>query len=146
MRSPISMSRHNARMVNLGVVLAGRSKILALTYGNHLAEPQGLQVNDAGQVAILDTGVTPPTIYTYVVDGLNLGRPVATTQLLNSSYPTSFAFAPGSHRVLISDADVGGEVYLYPSGGHAVLTVTMSTRAFPQFIGTAINPTQQFAR
>jgi hypothetical protein len=117
--------------------------IAALTTGNPINYPGGVQVTTGGQIAIMDQG-PGPAIYTYnpPVSG-SLGSPIATTPLGGSFDPVSFAFDKGTMHASTADAElVSSNKYAYPAGGSPIRIRKLPRGGLP--VGIAITPTEQY--
>jgi hypothetical protein len=136
---------------NVGAVVPGNytgtKNIIPLSISNQIGFPGGVQFNGQDQVVIDDQEGAPgySELYTYTNSGTNLTLS-QTTPLTQSSDAVSFAFAPGYGYVLTADAGlVAAQVYKYPAGGAAVITVNLANSGGSLPIGAAVNPTAQFA-
>ncbi len=109
-------------------------KIKSLTTSNHIGVPEGIQVDKAGRIAILDQG--DDTIYAYnPPHDRALGNPVSTTPLLGISANTFVFLASGVDLYAGSNWGDAGE-YHYPAGGTAKKMITTSGSAW----GLAVTP------
>jgi hypothetical protein len=117
--------------------------ITALTTGNTINYPGGVQVTTGGQIAIMDQG-PGPAIYTYNPPvSSSLGSPVATTPLGGLFDPVTFAFDKTAKYLFTADAEIdSSNKYAYPAGGSPVHTRSLPRGGLP--IGVAITPTEQY--
>jgi hypothetical protein len=135
--------------------IAGKT-VTALTTGNILANPAGIQVGSNGRIVVLDQNQNDdyPTLYAYgEPKGSALGKPVATTAL-PANDAISFAFEGSSDKYAISadtyyDAPRGPvkgdhedpygqmQVFDYPGGG-GVSRVGLPLDSEP--VGVAVSP------
>jgi hypothetical protein len=117
---------------------SGGSAFQQLTTTNAIDFAAGIQVTNAGQIAIED--VNNRAIYTYnPPTGGSLGTPTQITPLGGSDGPLTFAFTKNMSKLYTADNYASGVFeYAYPTGGTAVSTFSFSGNP----IGTAVIPTQ----
>ncbi|HEY1680423.1 MAG TPA: hypothetical protein VGF98_02140 [Candidatus Tumulicola sp.] len=98
-------------------------KLELLMTANSLSAPGGIKVDRTGDIAIMNQGSSPVTIYTYNPPKKHsLGKPVSTTQLDGLEYGLSFAFTASGDQLYAADSYFGVDMmreYAYPGGGQA---------------------------
>jgi hypothetical protein len=115
----------------------GGTTLKTLKTSNSIS-PSGIQVTNAGKIAILDYG---STVYTYnpPTHG-SLGSPIATTVLAGVGTSGSFAFTRDMSDLYTLNYNDNGIVleYAYPPGGKSVSS--FGSQGYP--FGVAVFPTQ----
>jgi hypothetical protein len=110
----------------------------ALTTGNAIQFPGGVEVTTKGKIAIDDQNGA--SIYTYnpPVKGA-LGNPIATTGLTGSGDAVTYTFTNDNKDVWTADAlNAASLEFAYPAGGSALKTIPVAGGGQP--IGVAIVP------
>jgi hypothetical protein len=120
----------------------GGRTVQYFTSNNTIGFVGGIQVTNAGLIAIGDQVSRPQAIYSYnpPISG-SLGDPVYTTPLSSSGDVVRFAFKVHNRNLYTAD-DINLETdeYAYPAGGSAENTITFIGGT--DSLGVAVIPTQ----
>ncbi len=128
---------------------AGGTTITPLTTNNTFNYyVTGIQVESNGDIAIAENGSSGPPNFIYSYNppvGGRLGSPVTTTSLTGPSFIQSFAFTPGSHFVLTAGAAPDeANVYAFPAGGSAIMSVNLPGQGLGYAEGAALSPSEEY--
>jgi hypothetical protein len=129
---------HNFVVGEIAKATSGGKTFKALTTGNSISFPGGVQVTTKGKVAIGDQFADSIFTYNLPKKG-SLGNPILTTPLNDSARAVSFAFTSTDKDVWTTDPTGAALEYAYPAGGSAVTTILVS--GMP--IGVAVFPAQK---
>lgn len=104
---------------------SGGTTFAQLTYGNTIAFPGGVQVNNQGQIVVDDQSGSALYTYNAPVNG-SLGSPVSTTSLSGVSDPVTFSFTKNTADLYTADAGLAqSQEFAYPAGGAAVSSINV---------------------
>jgi hypothetical protein len=123
----------------LSKATSGGKTFKALTTGNGISFPGGVQVTSTGKIAIDDQNVA--SVFTYnPPKGSSLGNPIKTTGLTGSGDAVTYAFNSTDTDLWTADAlNAASLEFKYPAGGSAVKTISVGG----QPIGVALVPAQK---
>jgi hypothetical protein len=101
--------------------------------------PGTVQVNQAGQIAIVDLAQEAIATFAPPVNG-GFGNPVSVTTLTGSSHAVSFALLASGNDLYTADSGGSGSSseYAYPAGGAAAKTIAVGG----QPVGVAVSPAE----
>jgi hypothetical protein len=128
---------HNFVAGKIGNAISGGKTFKALTTGNSIPFPGGVQVTTKGKIAIDDQFADSIFTYNPPRNG-SLGNPIRTTPLNDSVQAVSFAFNSTDQAVWTTDRTGAALKYAYPAGGSALTTILVSGAP----IGIAVFPAQ----
>jgi hypothetical protein len=128
---------HNFVVGEIAKATSGGKTFKALTSGNSISFPGGVQVTSKGKIAIGDQFADLIFTYNPPKKGA-LGNPIRTTPLNDSVQAVSFAFTSTDKGVWTSDRTGAALKFAYPAGGSALTTIVVDGTP----IGIAVFPAQ----
>jgi hypothetical protein len=128
---------HNFVAGKIAKATSGGKTFKALTTGNSILFPGGVQVTTRGKIAIDDQFADSIFTYNPPQKG-SLGNPIRTTPLNDSGQAVSFAFTSTDKVVWTTDRTGAALKYTYPAGGSALTTILVNGTA----LGIAVFPGQ----